>query len=87
MPTLEEIHTQIAGLDGASRLLAFQEIRALPDLMEDGERIEAAIQGEYAGGTGLLVATDRRALFVNRELLGGLKVDSFAYTRISMVRV
>lgn len=86
MPTLEEIQAQIAGLDGASRLLAFQEIRALPDLMEPEERIEGAIQGEYAGGTGLLVATDRRALFVNRELLGGLKVDSFPYARITGIR-
>jgi Cdc6-like AAA superfamily ATPase len=86
MPTLEQIHAQIAELDGASRMIAFQEIRALPDLMEADEKIEALILGEYAGGTGILVATDRRALFVNRELLGGLKTDSFAYARITSIR-
>jgi hypothetical protein len=86
MPTLDEIRAQIACLDGASRLLAFQEIRALPDLLESDERVEAAIQGDYAGGTGLLVATDRRALFVNREMLGGLKTDSFRYDRITSIR-
>jgi len=33
MPTIEEVRAQVGQLDGASRLLAFREIGALPDIL------------------------------------------------------
>lgn len=56
MPTLEEIQKQIGSLDGASRLLAFKEIKELPKILWEDERVEQIIQGMYNNGNGVLVA-------------------------------
>lgn len=86
MPTLDEIRSQIAGLDGVSRLLGRKEIKELPKILWGDEQVERIVQGFYGGGTGVLVATNKRLIFVDKGLLYGLKVEDFPYDKVSSIQ-
>jgi hypothetical protein len=86
MPTLDEIQKQISSLDGASRLLAFKEIKELPKILWEDERVEQIIQGMYKNGNGVLVATNKRLVFVDKGLVFGLKVEDFPYDKITSIQ-
>lgn len=86
MPSLEEIKKQVGSLDGASRLLAFKEIKELPKILWEDERIEQLIQGMYNNGNGLLVATNKRLIFVDKGMIFGLKVEDFPYDKITSLQ-
>lgn len=86
MPTLEDIKKQINRLDGASKLLGFKEIKALPDILWDDENIERIVQGMYNNGLGILCATNKRLLFVDKGLLYGLTVEDFPYDKITSIQ-
>lgn len=86
MPTLEEIQKQISSLDGASRLFALKEIKELPKILWEDERVEQIIQGMYNNGSGVLVATNKRLVFLDKGLLFGLKVEDFPYDKITSIQ-
>ncbi len=62
------------------------EVGALPDILADGELPEKVVGGKYNGSIGILVATDRRLLFVDKGLFGSLQVEDFPYPMIQSVR-
>lgn len=66
-----------------SRFFSPKEIKELPDLLWDDELPEQCVTGNYHANSGILVATDRRMLFVDKGLLGQLKVEDFPYDKIS----
>ena len=87
MPTLETIRADLAGLDGASRLLARREIKELSNILWDDEHIKGALQGRYGSGQGLLVATDRRLVFLDKKLVGNrIRVEDFPYDKVSSIQ-
>lgn len=86
MPTLEEIQKQIAAIEGGSRFMPRKEVRELPSVLAADERVEQLAPGFYNGGIGLLVATNRRLIFVDKGLLYGLRVEDFHYDRISSIQ-
>lgn len=86
MPTLEEIQTQIRNLDGFETFLGRKEIKELPNILWENETVENVIQGTYNNGNGILVATNRRLVFVDKGILYGLKVEDFAYDKISSIQ-
>ncbi len=86
MPTLEDIQQQIAAIEGASRFIPRKEIKELPSVLGADERVEQLTPGFYNGGIGLLVATNRRLIFVDKGMLYGLRVEDFHYDRISSIQ-
>ncbi len=86
MPTLEEVQQQIAKIEGASRFIPRKEIKELPSVLGADECIEQLTPGFYNGGIGLLVATNRRLVFVDKGMLYGLRVEDFHYDRISSIQ-
>lgn len=66
MPDLEQIKTSIRNIDGASKLLGRKEIKELPSILWEDENIERLVQGFYNGGLGILVATNKRLIFVDK---------------------
>ena len=86
MPTLEEIKKQISNIEDASRLLGHKEIKELPNILWEDEKVEKLVQGYYAGATGILVATNKRLVFVDKGLIYGLKVEDFPYDKISSIQ-
>jgi Bacterial PH domain len=86
MPSLEEIQQQVSAVEGGSRFLARKEIKELPSILGAGERVEQLAPGFYNGGIGLLVATNRRIVFVDKGMLYGLRVEDFPYDRINSIQ-
>lgn len=84
MPTLEEVQEQVGHLDGASRLLGRKEIKELPSVLWEDERIEQMVQGVYGEALGVLAATNKRLVFVDKGLLR-MRVEDFPYDRISSI--
>lgn len=67
-------------------ILGRKEIRELPSILWDDEEILDIAIGFYNNGTGILVATQRRLLFVDKGLLYGLKVEDFPLDKISSIQ-
>ena len=85
-PAAAAIFEAITGLDKISRgLISKREIGELHGILQDGEIPEMLVSGRYNNGDGVLVATDRRAVFVDKGLFGSLKVESFPYAYIRAV--
>lgn len=85
MPTLEEIKQQIEDWDKGSYFLGRKEVKELPNIIQDNERIEYLIQGLYNDGHGVLVCTNTRLIFIDKGLLYGLKVEDFPIDKIGSV--
>lgn len=86
MPTLEEIKSQIKNLDGFESFLGRKEIKELPNILWEDEKLENIIQGTYNNGNGILVGTNKRLIFVDKGLIFGLKVEDFQYDKISSIQ-
>lgn len=57
------------------------ETRALPDIIASDEPILGCIYGQYSGGSGMLVATDRRILFVDKKPMH-LLLEEMTFERV-----
>jgi len=86
MPTFDEIKEQIGNIDGAKGLLVRKEIKELPHILWEDEIIEKIVQGYYNNGTGILAATNKRLVFVDKGLVYGCKVEDFPYDKISSIQ-
>ena len=71
-------------ISGIGQFLSKREIKELPSVLWDGELPLHVVDGRYNGGFGILVATDRRLVFVDKGLFS-LKVEDFPYDRISSI--
>ena len=86
MPSMEEIEKQLKDLDGIEKLYARKEIKELPNILWEHEKIEKIVQGFMNNHSGVLVATNSRVIFIDKRLLGGLHVEDFPYDKISSIQ-
>lgn len=84
MPTLEQIQSQITNLDNISKFGGKKEIKELPNILWEDEVIQKLEEGFYKSGIGILVATNRRLIFVNKGMFS-LKVEDFSYDKITSI--
>lgn len=84
MPTLEQIKSQIKTLNSYERFLARKEIRELPAILWEDERVENIILGRYNNSIGILIATNKRVVFVDKGFFK-LAVEDFEYSKISSI--
>ena len=85
MPTLDEIKAQVKQ-HGVSSVWGRREINELPNILAADEPVMNIVQGFYSGGTGILVATDRRLVFIDKGMIYGLKVEDFPYDKLSSIQ-
>jgi Bacterial PH domain/Short C-terminal domain len=85
MPSLEEIKLQINKIDKASKLLGRKEIKELPSILWEDESVEMLIQGIYGNNLGILVATNKRLIFVDKKIIG-VKVEDFPYEKLTSIQ-
>ncbi|WP_106917683.1 PH domain-containing protein [Chryseobacterium aurantiacum] len=85
---LDEIKEELEQLDINPTFFARKEIRELPDILSDDEKIVYLVEGRNKITTHhiILVATDRRLIFVDKEFMYGLKVEDFSYSKISSIQ-
>ncbi len=85
---LNEIKEQIKNLNlsNASQFLGRKEINELPQILAVNENVNNIVQGTYNNGSGILVSTNRRLIFIDKGLLYGLKVEDFPHDKISSIQ-
>ncbi len=74
------------GIDSKSTIWGKSEIKELPKILSENEKIKGIITGIYNGGSGILVATDFRLVFIDKGLLFGLKIEDFGFDKISSIQ-
>ena len=82
MPTLEEVQEQIKNVEGIGKLMSGRSIKELPKVLWDGEEIVDGASGQMDGKNGLLVATNKRIIFIEKGLIGS-KVRDIPYDKMS----
>lgn len=85
MPTLEQVREKVKNLDGCSRFLGKWEINELPKILWEDEDILRLSDGVYNQGLGIVVATNKRILFLNKGILSS-QIEDFAYNKISSIQ-
>lgn len=85
MPTLAEIKRQIDAYPHRYIFGTKKEIKALPDILDDGESIKAITSGLMNNNTWLAVCTDRRIIFLNRGMFYGLRQIQVPLERIQSI--
>lgn len=86
MPTLEEIQLQLQQINTPKNIKNSRSIKELPKILWESEQVKKIAQGTYTNSIGILVATNERLLFIDKGLLGGLKVENFPYNKISSIQ-
>ena len=85
MADATSVNNAIRNLGGTERFLGRGEIKALPSILWEDELPEKIIQGSYNNGSGILVATNKRLVFVDKGLMS-LKVEDFPCDKISSIQ-
>lgn len=85
MPTHMEIRDQIMDLPDRYVFWTRKEIRALPKILQDSERLLALTSGMNGHTTWLAVCTTQRLIFLDRGMLYGLRQVQFPLERIQSI--
>jgi hypothetical protein len=85
MPTLDEVNRQIQSFPHRYIFWTQKEIKALPEILDNGEVIKAATSGLMDNCTWLAVCTNRRLIFLNRGMIYGLRQVQFPLDRIQSI--
>jgi hypothetical protein len=85
---LDEIREELKKLDISPTIFARKEIHELSDILSAHEKIVYLVEGRNKTNNHhiILVATDRRLIFVDKEFMYGLKVEDFSYSKISSIQ-
>lgn len=81
----EEIEEKIKHFDIVSKCLCRGVIKGLPNILLEDEKVKIIIQGEHGIHSGILVATNKRLMFVSKSF-GDLRVKDFQYDKISSIQ-
>ncbi len=79
-----QIQSKISTLSSYERFLSRKEIKELPLILWENEVVENIIVGRYYSSIGLLTATNKRLIFLDKGLFK-LKVEDFDYSKISSI--
>ena len=85
MPSLKEIKQQIEALPDRYLFYTSKEVRYLPEILGDGERILAITSGFMQKTTWLCVCTNARVLFLDRGMFWGLRQVQMNLDRIQSI--
>ena len=85
MLTLKQINEQIKALPHKYIFYTRKEIRYLPNIMNDDERILALTSGFMKNRSWLCVCTNRRVLFLDRGMFFGLRQLQMNLDRIQAI--
>ncbi len=81
----EAIRAAISQMHGGQQWLGRKEIAELPSILWEDELPERIIHGWYGKGNGIVVATNKRLVFVDKGLMWGLRVEDFPYDKVSSI--
>ena len=85
MATLEEVQAQIKELKCVDTFGTKKEIKHLPEILREGEKIVGLMSGLMDGNTWLITATNKRIIFLDKGFLYGLKQSETPLSKISSI--
>ncbi|MEG0925222.1 PH domain-containing protein [Chryseobacterium sp.] len=85
---LDEIRNQLTALNPLISIFANAEITALANVLDKNERLIAIAEGKYLNNNldGILVSTERRVIFIDKNLLGNGRENEFLHHKIVSVQ-
>lgn len=87
MASREEIERQLDRLGVGGKLRGRREMDELPNILWEDEVLEKLVQGKYNNNGGILVATNKRLIFIDKALLGSrLRVEDFPYDKLTSIQ-
>ena len=86
MPDIGQIKKQIVDLRIDFDELPKREMRELPNILWEDEIVQDIVRGFYVKGNGVLVATNKRLVFVDKGIGWGLRVEDFPYDKITSIQ-
>ena len=63
-----------------------KEMKELPKILWEDEKVEKVIQGFHEKGSGILAATNKRLIFVDKGYTGRLRVRDFPYDKVTSIQ-
>lgn len=67
------------------RFIAGKELKKLPEVLWEGEKVRELVQGRYEEKQGILVLTDRRLIFLEEGVFRS-RIEDFPLDKISSVQ-
>ncbi len=87
MPTLEEVKQMVKDLgEGVDTFGTKKEIKYLPEILTDNEKILYLTSGLMDGNTWLITCTNRRVIFLDKGMVYGLKQVETPLERINSIQ-
>ncbi|MBW7674695.1 PH domain-containing protein [Chryseobacterium chendengshani] len=85
---LKQIREELNQLDISPTFFARKEIKELPNILSEGEKIIYLVEGRNKTTKHhiVLVGTDRRLIFIDKEFLYGLKVEDYSYDKVASIQ-
>ena len=84
MISMPSVQRQLIDAGFKNRFFGWSAIRQLPNIMVEDEIIEKVISGVYEAGYALVIATNRRILFLDKKP-ASFVVEEVAYDMVSEV--
>lgn len=81
----EQIESLKQKLPPGTRMLVRREFKKLPELLEEDELLQHCAQGRYRKKQGLVVATDRRVMFIEEGVVRS-NLEDFRFENITSVQ-
>ncbi|WP_026882608.1 PH domain-containing protein [Clostridium akagii] len=85
MPTIEEIKNQMKDTNVTDTFGTKKEIKFLPQVLHEDEKIKYMTSGLLDGTTWLIVCTNKRIIFLDKGLLYGLKQQEIPLEKINSI--
>jgi len=85
MSSEDAIQQAISKLSGTEKFFGRREIKELPKILWEDELPERVVQGLYNNSNGILVATNKRLIFIDKGIFS-LKVEDFPYDKMSSIQ-
>lgn len=84
MSDLREIIRQLRLVGLTNNVWGWSEIKRLPTVIDEDEKIERAVTGFYEGGHALVLATNKRITFLDAKIMS-FRVEDVHYEMVSEV--
>ena len=85
MPSLKEVKQQVADLKYADTFGTKKEIKYLPEILKDDEKILGLTSGLMDNNTWLIAFTHKRVIFLDKGMIYGLKQIEIPLRKINSI--
>ncbi|MDR6923581.1 PH domain-containing protein [Chryseobacterium sp. 2987] len=85
---LDDIKDEIAALNPVLTALTDSEVNELANILDEDEKVVAIVEGtyEYNNLKGILLATQKKIMFIDKSIFGEIFKNKFPFTKITFMQ-